>query len=120
MQTNNLMVSFLRFCEENKYEKNKNQIKVIEQLAEFSKKKNFLRLFFKSNQKLCFYLFGGVGVGKTMIINHFYKNIDLPKYKIHFNEFMINFHDYRHQNKKNSIKDFVLNLKKKIQVNLFR
>ena len=50
-----------------------------------------------------------------MIMNHFYRHIDLPKYKTHFNEFMINFHDYRHQ-KKNSIKDFVLNLKKKYKL----
>ena len=59
-------------------------------------------------------MYGGVGVGKTMILNFVYEFLYEPKQRLHFNEFMINFHDYRHKmkNKDNSILAFVQNLKK--------
>ena len=78
-------------------------------------KKSFINSFFKPKKKLCFYLYGSVGVGKTMILDYFYNSLKITKKKLHFNEFMINFHDYRHQNKKenkdNSISSFVKKLK---------
>ena len=90
--------SFLKFCEKNKFEKNINQSKIIDLLINFIiPKKNFLNFIFKSEEKLCFYLFGNVGVGKTMVFNYFYEFLDIPKQRLHFNEFMINFHDYRHK-----------------------
>jgi cell division protein ZapE len=109
-----LKESFLKYCEEKKYEKNINQIEIIEHLINFIKsKKNFLNLIFKSKEKKCLYLYGDVGVGKTMILNYFYKSLKISKQRFHFNEFMINFHDFRHNNKKNSILSFVKDLKKK-------
>ena len=52
-----------------------------------------------------------------MILNFFFDQINISKARMHFNEFMINFHDFRHSNKKkmkdNSIESFVKNLKKK-------
>ena len=113
--------SFIEFCEKNKYEKNVNQLKIIDLLVSFiSHKNNFLHLFLKSKEKQCFYLFGSVGVGKTMILNHFYEFLEIPKKRLHFNEFMINFHDFRHENKESSILSFVKKLKKKGTINLFR
>ena len=47
-----------------------------------------------------------------MIFNHLYEQINIPKLRLHFNEFMIKFHDFRHQNKENSINSFVKKLKK--------
>ena len=73
---------------------------------------------FKSKDKKCFYLFGGVGVGKTMILNHFYEFLEIPKRRLHFNEFMINFHDFRHENKESSILSFVKELKKEVGIDL--
>ena len=109
-----LKESFLKFCEEKKFEKNINQIEIIELLISFIKpKKNLFNLILKSKEKKCFYLFGDVGVGKTMILNYFYKSLNISKQRLHFNEFMINFHDFRHNNKKNSIVSFVKDLKKK-------
>ena len=105
--------SFLKFCEDNKFEKNDKQIEVIKLLENFFQpNKNFFDFFLKRNKKLCFYLYGGVGFGKTMILNHFYDFLNIPKERFHFNEFMINFHDFRHQYKKNSILKFVEKLKK--------
>ena len=60
---------------------------------------------------------GGVGVGKTMLLNFFFDNLEVPKQRKHFNEFMIEFHDFRHvsklKEKDNSINIFVKNLKHK-------
>ena len=75
--------SFIKFCEKNKYEKNVDQLKIVELLVSFEgPKSNFLNFFFKSKEKKCFYLFGGVGVGKTMILNHFYEYLEIPKQRL--------------------------------------
>ena len=106
---------FIEFCKKNKFEQNINQIEIISDLVKFFfPKKIFFNLFFKKNSKSCYYLYGNVGVGKTMLLNFFYDNLKVQKYKCHFNEFMINFHEYRHKNKDtNSIAFFVKKLKKK-------
>jgi len=107
-----LQQSFLRFCKINQFEINSRQVEVINLLEEFVySKKNLLDLF-KKDRKLCFYLHGGVGVGKTMLLNFLYSKIEIKKIRIHFNEFMINFHNYRHKEKEdNSITNFVKILK---------
>ena len=115
MQMSSLKDSFLNYCEKNNYEKNICQLKILDLIVDFlTTKKNFLNFFTNNKKKKCFYLYGGVGVGKTMILNFVYEFLYEPKQRLHFNEFMINFHDYRHKmkNKDNSILAFVQNLKK--------
>ena len=78
--------------------------------------KNIISKFLnKKNEKLGFYLFGDVGVGKTMILDFYYNHLSIKKNRMHFNEFMINFHDYRHQErtegKNGNIDQFVNKLK---------
>ena len=108
----NLQQSFLRFCKFNQFEINPKQVEIINLLEKFISSKKKLFNIFKKNRRLCFYLHGGVGVGKTMLLNFFYKNIKIKKNRMHFNEFMINFHDYRHKEKDdNSITNFVKILK---------
>jgi len=105
--------SFINFCKKNGLEKNKNQIEIINLLVKFFKsKKKIINFFVNPKDKLCFYLFGGVGVGKTMILNFFYNFVDLPKKRAHFNEFMIEFHENRFKNDNDSILSFVKKLKK--------
>ncbi len=105
--------SFINFCEKNGLEKNKNQIEIINLLVKFfESKKKIINFFVNPKDKLCFYLFGGVGVGKTMILNFFYNFVDLPKKRAHFNEFMIEFHENRFKNDNDSILSFVKKLKK--------
>ena len=117
MNTKFFKESFIKFCEKNKFEKNVNQLEIINLLVDFiSPHNSFLNLFFKSKEKRCFYLFGNVGVGKTMILNHLYEFLNIPKQRAHFNEFMINFHDYRHKKSENSISSFVRELKKKTKL----
>ena len=111
---------FLEYCSNNKYQQNNEQTKVFDLLIKFynqsnSPKNKFLNFFSKINNKLGFYLHGDVGVGKTMLLNFFFDNLKTPKKRMHFNEFMIKFHDFRHSHKlhgkNNSIKTFVQKLK---------
>jgi len=113
---------FLEYCSNNKFQQNKRQIKALDLIVNFYKqssvsKNKFFNFFLKSDKKICFYLYGDVGVGKTMLLNFFFNYLKTPKQRMHFNEFMISFHDFRHdyklQGKDNSIEVFVGNLKKK-------
>ncbi len=123
----NLNNSFLKFCEEKEYEINQNQITIIEKLGKFYNQnfnKSFLKkIFKKKNNKLGFYLVGDVGVGKTMILNFFYETLKEKKLRQHFNEFMIKFHDFIHENKKNGkdngLEKFVKNLSNKTKIIYF-
>tara|TARA_E500000178_G_C16950735_1_gene721137 strand:+ start:263 stop:1300 length:1038 start_codon:yes stop_codon:yes gene_type:complete len=110
----NLQDSFKEFCVQNKYEVNKQQSEIVDLLDIFIKnKKNFFNRFFRKNEKLCFYLHGKVGVGKTMLLNFVFDRLKIKKHRQHFNEFMISFHNFRHKKKENNIIfTFVKNLKK--------
>jgi cell division protein ZapE len=119
-----LKKQFLHHCLNNRFQQNDKQIRTLELLVNFNKKsisKNILfKLFSKLDQKLGFYLFGDVGVGKTMLLNFFFNQLDIPKKRMHFNEFMINFHNFRHDNKlkgkDNSIHSYVKNLKRSADI----
>ena len=59
-----------------------------------------------------------------MVLNFFYDSLTIPKQRLHFNEFMINVHDFIHQNKEKSKSEnllelFVKNLKKKTELIYF-
>ncbi len=111
----NLQDSFKEFCEQKKLEINPSQIEIINLLDKFLiHKKTFLSRFFKKREKLCFYLHGKVGVGKTMLLDFVYDKLEIKKLRQHFNEFMVNFHDFRHEKKdNNTLTMFVKNLKEK-------
>ena len=114
----NFKKKFEEFCKSKKYEKNEKQIEIVNLLEKFLNNKTKSLLFFKNrNFKSCFYLHGNVGVGKTMILNFVYDLIKLNKMKSHFNEFMIKFHDFRHEKKDDkSILQFVKELKNKYEL----
>ena len=110
-----LQDSFKEFCKINKLEVNTQQIKIINSLEKFlDNRETILSRFIKKKEKLCFYLYGEVGVGKTMLLNFAFDKLNIRKYRQHFNEFMINFHNFRHEKKdSNTITTFVKELKKK-------
>ena len=110
----NLKSSFKEFCNQNKFEINSQQSEIINLLDRFlNKKETLFNRIFKKKKKLCFYLYGKVGVGKTMLLNFVYDKLEIKKHRQHFNEFMINFHDFRHEKKdNNTISEFVKKLKK--------
>jgi cell division protein ZapE len=109
---------FIKFCKINKFEINNKQVKIINLLDRFIyPSKSIFNYFFNPKDKFCFYLHGNVGVGKTMLLNFVYDQYKKKKIRLHFNEFMINFHDFRHKNKdNNSIIKFVKMLKKKFDL----
>ena len=120
----NLNKLFLKYCKKNNLEVNPNQIDLIEKLNFFYNlnfnKSLFKKIFSKKNSKPGFYLQGDVGVGKTMILDFFYENLKFKKQRLHFNEFMISFHDFVFENKKNKkeniIDKFVNKIKKKYEL----
>ncbi len=122
----NLEEKFKLFCNSKNLNLNQNQILTVNKLQDFYESNfnlsifNFLK---KREIKKAFYLHGSVGVGKTMILDFFYKLISQKKLRLHFNEFMLNFHDFVHENKnkgdENIIDLFVKNLKSKASLIYF-
>ena len=109
---NTLEDEFNIFCNDNNLEQNIHQIQIIKKLDNYKKNnfKSFISKIFskKINQK-CFYLFGDVGVGKTMIFNFFFEKIKEKKLRLHFNQFMLNFHNFVYE-KKDKKEENVINL----------
>ena len=118
----NLKKLFLDHCTAKGLEINNNQIKIVEVISKFYQDNFnysfFSNLFSRKKNIPGFYLQGDVGVGKTMILNFFYENFNQTKQRLHFNEFMISFHNFKFKNKDNkkeNITDkFVSKLKKNI------
>ncbi len=117
---------FNAFCNNNNLEINNNQIQVIKKLEDYSKnnfKSLISKIFSKNHSQKGFYLFGDVGVGKTMILNFFFEQIKEEKLRLHFNEFMLNLHDFVHEQKgkqeENVISLFVKGLKNKASLIYF-
>ena len=123
----NLNKLFLNHCKKNNLEINPNQLNLIEELDKFYNlnfnKSFFKKIFSTKDIDIGFYLQGDVGVGKTMILNFFYENFKFSKQRLHFNEFMISFHDFVFKNKginhENIIDKFVNKLSKKYQLIYF-
>ena len=121
----NLKKLFLDHCDVNQYEINQDQLDIIENLKKFYLS-NFYqtiitKIFRKNKNRLGFYLVGDVGVGKTMILDFFFKQLEEKKLRLHFNEFMVNFHDYIFQNKdkESGVINFVKDLSSKVKILYF-
>ena len=117
---------FVNYCNSENFEINENQIIVVKKIQDYYKKnfKSFLSsLFSKEYLKKSFYLYGDVGVGKTMVLNFFFNEVKEKKLRLHFNEFMLNFHNFVHENKnkkeENVISLFVKDLKLKASLIYF-
>ena len=122
----NLKEKFKLFCNSKNLDLNQNQILTIQRLQDFYDQHfslSIFNFFKKKNIKKGFYLYGGVGVGKTMILDFFYNHIPQKKLRFHFNEFMLNFHNFVHENKnqgdENIVNLFVKNLKSKVSLIYF-
>ena len=123
----NLNQSFENYCKKNNLEINSNQLNLINELNNFYNlnfNKSFLKkIFSKDSSKPGFYLHGDVGVGKTMVLNFFFDQVGESKLRKHFNEFMLNFHNFFHErkekNEENIINQFVKDLKSKASLIYF-
>ena len=123
----NLDNLFHKFCKKNNLEINTYQLAIIDKIKSYYNcnfnKSIFKKFFLKNNVKQVFYLYGGVGVGKTMILNFFFDLVEEKKLRQHFNEFMLSFHDFAHEkkekNEENVINQFVKDLKFKTKLIYF-
>ena len=123
---NQLQKNFISHCNREQLEVNPNQVETVKKLEKYYKEnfQSYLSKFFsKKSSKKCFYLYGDVGVGKTMILNFFFDHLKEKKLRLHFNEFMLSFHDFVHEKKdkeeENIINHFVKNLKLKASLIYF-
>ncbi len=121
-----LQKSFISYCNSQQLEVNLNQIEVINKLEQYHQgnfQSYFSKFFSKKSSKKGFYLYGDVGVGKTMILNFFFDQLKEKKLRLHFNEFMLSFHDFVHEKKEkeeqNIINYFVKNIKLKASLIYF-
>ena len=83
----NLEEKFNLYCNSKNLEINQNQFLVIKNYKIIIKKilnHLFLNFFQKKNSKKSFYLYGDVGVGKTMILDFFFNQIKEKKKKTSF------------------------------------
>ena len=116
---------FISYCNNQQLEVNSNQIQVVKRLEQYYQgnfQSYFSKLFSKKSSKKGFYLYGSVGVGKTMILIFFFDHINKKKLKLHFNEFMLSFHDFvdkKKEKEENIINHFVKDLKLKASLIYF-
>ena len=122
----NLEEKFKIHCNTQNLELNSNQIILVKKLDNFYKenfKSTLLNFFSKQSSKKSFYLYGDVGVGKTMILDFFFNLVNQKKQRVHFNEFMLKFHDFIHyhkdKNEENIIAVFVKDLKTRVSLIFF-
>ena len=120
---------FDSFCKKNNIKKNSEQLDLVEKFDDFhaiiSEEASLIgKIFSKKPAQLGYYIYGDVGVGKTMICNEFFNYIDIKKKKTHFNKFMIEVHDFIQNNQKNDKAENLLiqyarSLKEKINLLYF-
>ena len=122
----NIQKAFISYCNSQQLEVNLNQTDIIDKLEKYYQhnfQSYFSKLFSKKSFEKGFYLYGDVGVGKTMILNFFFDHLKEKKLRLHFNEFMLSFHDFVHEKKEkdeeNIINQFVKNLKLKASLIYF-
>ena len=78
--SSSLQNSFFEFCNNNKFEINKKQTEILNSLEKFIFPRNKLLNFFsKKEDPSCFYLYGNVGVGKTMIASYVFDQLKVKK-----------------------------------------
>jgi len=121
--------TFDSFCKKNNIKKNSEQLDLVEKFDDFhaiiSEDTSLVRkIFSKKPSQLGYYIYGDVGVGKTMICNEFFTYIDIKKKKTHFNKFMIEVHDFIQNNQKNDkaenlLVQYARSLKEKINLLYF-
>ena len=108
MNLNNL---FQNFCKKNNLEINAYQLTIVNKIESFYtsnfNKSIFKKFFLKDNSKQVFYLHGGVGVVKTMILTFFFVLVEEKKLELHFNKLMLRCHDIYHKRKENKYKNII-------------
>ena len=133
MKQNPIEQSYYDFIQQNTYDASNEQLNIVKKMDEFlhivhleiqkEQKKNFLNkitdIFSSKTHEpdICagLYIYGGVGRGKSMLMNIFHDNLDINnKMRVHFHEFMQNIHTQLKEARKNDINDPVRYIAKNI------
>jgi len=85
-------------------------IKVLQRLMTQLTRNKILSLFSRSNDINGAYIFGGVGRGKSMVMDLFFEAVParIKKRRIHFHEFMIETHDWLHAHRGDDMSDLLM------------
>ena len=108
-----LLKAYYQMIAQKKYQKDsaqENAIRVLEDLrAKLSIKKSLFS-FLKKDDIKGVYLYGGVGRGKSMIMDLFFSELPLhtKKRRVHFHEFMIETHDWMHKHRGEGVDDLLI------------
>ena len=116
----NVIDQYNSFVENNFIKSNDLQLDVLKKIDTIWNNNKKTNLFSKSNKKNGVYLYGGVGTGKTFLLNLFYQNTKVGT-KIHFNNLMIQIHKAVKDSstKDDAIEDYIKDLGQKFKL-LFR
>ena len=123
----NISEAFKKYVKKNGLHKNINQEDLIKTLEELTEQltPSFLKSvtnIFSSKKPKGFYLYGSVGVGKTMIVNFFLEYLNQKRVlKTHFNKFMVDIHNKLHKlkNEKNPLPKIVKKFKEDFDIIFF-
>jgi len=128
-----LIKKYYDFCQNNNYDIDNAQIKTIKLMQDFNdvyfekhlkkEKSNFLNhiktYFYKKEIDICgIYLYGGVGRGKSMLMDLFFEALEVKqKQRIHLHKFMETIHSLLKEARNNNAKDALLFVADKIAKN---
>ncbi|MHB1949226.1 MAG: cell division protein ZapE [Gammaproteobacteria bacterium] len=90
-------------------------------IAENEKRSGFFAMFRNPQLVKGLYLWGGVGIGKTFMMDCFYHSLTLPKMRMHFHQFMQSVHNAltRHQGEEDPLKQIAKEIARETRVLCF-
>lgn len=108
-----LLKSYHQLIAKNGYQKDaaqENAVKTLQSLLEKLSLKKTLFSFLKKEECRGVYIYGGVGRGKSMIMDLFFSKLPphLKKRRVHFHEFMIETHDWMHEHRGEGVDDLLI------------
>ncbi len=113
----NVIDQYNSFVENNFIKSNDLQLDVLKKIDTIWNNNKKTNLFSNSNKKNGIYLYGGVGTGKTFLLNLFYQNTKVGT-KIHFNNLMNQIHKAVKDSstKDEAIEDYIKDLGQKFKL----
>ena len=119
----NLLHRYKQVIEEKSFQVDPQQVLAVNALQhllqDLTQKKSFWP-FGKKETPTGIYIHGGVGRGKSMLMDMFFDEVPdkFKKRRVHFHEFMIETHDWLHQHRGDGMEDLLPNYAKHVAANV--